>query len=556
MHRISFIRRRMIAGLAVVLGGLLGGTAIAQPPMPPAVDVKIDAATGALIVPLSGAVQFDPKTGKNVSDTFVRNDNVLQVRPNPGDAKTLILVGRQAGATQITLTFADMTKGIYDVVVQPDYDLLRSVIRRTVPTASVEVIPGVGNVIILTGYVTRPEDSDTIQRIASSAVGGDATNVINSLQIGGAQHVLIDVTFAQVDRTEIRSRGFDFVVGGTDATFSSIVSGLISVTGGGLGVAGPQFSTNANLQLGILPPQIFGALRALRSEGIAKFLSEPKVITQSGRPASFRAGGQQAVLGQAAGITGPGAQLEEVGTTLEVLPLVLGNGKIYLEVNPSFRSVNNGRGVTIGGSFTPGFNEQSTRSSILLESGQTYAIGGLLESEHQGSTQKVPFLGDLPWVGTMFSSVSYTERETELVILVTPRLVDALDCNQVPLRVPGKETRKPDDYELFLEGILEAPRGQRKVWNGHCYVPAYRCSATAQHYPCVGNLCVGGIGGTGCSVQGCNGVGCATLPATTAAGTYSPAPSPQTIIPTYGTEENIFPTVPTGEPDLIPANVP
>ncbi len=530
MHPTTFLRRRALAGLAA-LAGMTAGSALAQPPAPgqppgaPAV-VRIDKTTGALIVPLGGAVRFEQP--KLVADVFVRNEDVLQARFDAANPKTLVLIGRQAGATQITLTYEDKSRATFDVVVQPDYELLRQVIRRTVPTATVDIVPGVGNVIILTGYVTKPEDSDTIVKIASSAVGGQVQNVINNLQVGGAQHVLIDVTVAQVDRTELRDRGVSFGVQGTTFGISSVLGSLavsnVSTVGGATAPISP--GGNANLIAGIVPANTLIALRALRTEGLAKFLSEPKVITQSGRPAFLRAGGQQAVLGPSSGINGPGVILENVGTQLEVLPIVFGNGKIYLEVNPQFRSVNNGRGITTSFGFTPGFNEQQTRSSVLLESGQTFAIGGLLETEVQAQTQKVPYLGDLPWIGFAFSSVSHSERETELLILVTPRLVDALDCTQVPHRVPSRETRSPDDYELFLEGLLEAPRGQRRVHNGRCYLPAYQCDPTVNKFPCIGNLCTGPNGG-GCA----GGCGAPAPVAPTPAAPVVPAP----VAPAGGT---------------------
>jgi pilus assembly protein CpaC len=507
MHLTTYLRRRALAGLAA-LAGMTAGSALAQPPAQPPgtqAEVRIDKATGALIVPLGGAVRFAP-ADKLIADVLVSNEEVLQARPAADSPKTLILTGRQAGATQLTVTFDDKSRGIYDVVVQPDYELLRQVIRRTVPTATVEVVPGVGNVIILTGFVTQPQDSDTIARIASSAVGGSVQNVINNLQVGGAQHVLIDVVLAQVDRQEIRRRGVDFAVGGTQAAFRSTISGLLTFQQLSLaGIGQATVSPDANLTLGIAPPQIFGALQALRSEGLAKFLSEPKLVTQSGRPAFLRVGGQQAVLGPASGINGPGAILENVGTQLEFLPIVMGNGRIYLEVNPQFRSVNNARGLVTAFGFTPGFNEQQTRSSVMLESGQTYAIGGLIENEVQAQTRKVPYLGDIPCVGAVFSFVEHVERETELLVLVTPRLVDALDCTQAPRRVPGRETRSPDDYELFLEGLLEAPRGQRRVHNGLCKVPAYQCDPTVGKFPCVGPLCTGPLG-AGCVNGGCGPV--------------------------------------------------
>src|SRR5262249_34205590 len=157
------------------------------------------------------------------------------------------------------------------------------------------------------------------------------------------------------------------------------------------------------------------------------------------------------------------------GTELEVLPIVYGNGQIWLDINPRITAVNPGLGITLNGSLSPGFTEQSVHASVMLESGQTYAIGGLIQNSVAASSSKVPVLGDLPFIGVGFSKVHHEQHESELVILVTPRLVNAMNCDQVPKRLPGRETRNPDDYEFFLENILEAPRGQRKVFNNHCY---------------------------------------------------------------------------------------
>src|SRR5262249_3362931 len=320
-------------------------------------------------------------------------------------------------------------------------------IRRTVPTANVEVTPGLGNVVILSGYVTSPQDADIIARLANSQVGGNNANVINAIQIGGVQQVEIQVVVASVDRSEVRNRGTDFVVSGTTFQLNSIVSGLISPPPlGGLGTQTGTISPIANIQFGVVPAQFFAALQVLRTEGLAKFLAEPRVVTQTGRVASFLAGRRQAVPGPAAGTHAPGAQYENIGTQLDVLPIVYGNGQIWLEVSPSVRAVNQGLGIVTAFGATPGFTENSVRCAVMLESGQTFAIGGLIQNSVQASSSRIPVLGDLPFVGTAFSRVNYDERESELVILVTPRLVAPMDCNQVPRRLPGRETRSPDDY--------------------------------------------------------------------------------------------------------------
>ena len=513
MHPTTHARwPRLFAGL-VLAAGLAGAAANGQPPTaqpavppaPPIGDVRVDTKTGALVVPVGGLVRFDPKLpkGEIPTDILVSNESVLQVRLDQNNPSILLLTGRAPGLARLSIVLKGKPRLDFDVIVQPDYDLLRSLIKRTVPTANVEVTPGVGTVVILSGYVTSPQDADIIARLANSQVGGSASNVINAIQVGGVQQVQIDVVIASVNRSEIRSRGFDFSVAGTSAQFRSIVSGLILPPSGGVGAVG--LSPSANLQLGIAPAQLTTALQALRTEGVAKFLAEPRVVTQTGRPAFFRAGGQQATVSATSGISGPGSQLVPFGTELEVLPIVYGNGQIWLEINPRITAVDFGLGIVINGSPTPGFTDQQVRCAVMLESGQTYAIGGLIQNSMAATASRVPVLGDLPFVGTLFSSVRHEERETELVILVTPRLVAAMDCNQVPRRLPGRETRSPDDYELFLEGILEAPRGQRKVWNGRCYNAAYKCDPSVANFPCVGNLCNGPVGqaGSSCGTSGC-----------------------------------------------------
>ena len=545
MHLTTIFRHRLLAGLAT-LTGLVAGSSCAQPTMPP----KTEAAAkdsgeikpgklGELNVPIGGLGTFDPQRNVTISEIELSNGDVLTADAVAPDLKKVRLTGKLGGATKMTITFSDRTKAAYSVIVQPDYEQLKFVLKRAVPTASIDVIPGVGNVIILSGSVTKPEDADTAIRIASSAVGGSVANVINALNIGGSQHVLIDVTIAQVDRTELRERSFAFGIFGQTTTFSSVLGGA-SVTQGIGGAAGIFNTGSANLVSSIVPGQFVGALRALRTEGLSKFLSEPKLTTMSGRPALLRAGGRQAVLSASSGINGPGATLENIGTELEVLPIVRGDGKIYLELNPRITSVNNGRGITTAFGFTPGFNEQQTRTSVTLEPGQTFAIAGLIETTVQASTEKIPYLGDLPLLGAAFSSVRHEERETELLILVTPRLQEAMNCNQVPSRIPGKETRSVDDYELFLESLIEAPRGQRRPWGGNGpfgYNPAWKCAPGG--FPCKNNVCPDGNCGTANMKAPCATGTCAAPGVVNHAGV---TPQPLNVQPAGGFETVPLPT--------------
>jgi len=258
-------------------------------------------------------------------------------------------------------------------------------------------------------------------------------------------------------------------------------------------------------------------------------------VTLSGKPAQFISGGETPIL-TTSGIGSPTVQYRSFGTTITVLPVVLGNGKIHLEVAPVLSSRNDANGIIIPGAVNtiiPGFDTRGAQVTVQMEDGQTVAIGGLIQHSVQGSITKVPILGDIPFLSAAFSSKSYDEREEELLILVTPRLIDPMACNQLPARLPTRLTRTPDDFELFLEGLLELPRGQRQTCgpNGH-YLAAHKNGPTAGLYPCgdSGQCGVGmglGLGhrGAACSPTGCGSVGgCAT--GTCATGTC-PTPAAQ-----------------------------
>src|SRR5262249_12013650 len=204
----------------------------------------------------------------------------------------------------------------------------------------------------------------------------------------------------------------------------------------------------------------------------------------------FLDGGEQAIP-VPAGLGQVGVQFEEFGTRLSFVPIVIGDGRIRLEVEPEVSNLDPAAGTTIQGTTVPGRATQRVHTTVELEDGQTFVLGGLIQNTIRGSTEKVPILGDLPFLGAAFSSKAFEEVETELVVMVTPHLVDPMDCSQSPKTLPGLETRRPDDFELFLEGILEAPRGQREVFPGNnTYRPAYKNGPTADKFPC-------GINGSG-----------------------------------------------------------
>lgn len=488
MHSTKNARRLLQRIVALVL--LIGGTVVQAQAQGKKDDKKDDPSNTFIAVGESKQIQMRSK--KEIKAVFNPKQDLLQTDIYP---KNIVIRGLQEGTVRLELTDVDGATEIHVVHIVADVVQLREVLKKAVPTANVDVISFRGGVI-LTGNVARAEDVDTILRVAGAITGSGGQGVVNAMSVGGVHQVQLDVTVARVDRTKTRQKEFAIIVGGTTVSAGSILGGLTSpsATAGnntvaaGVGIIPGAMSAlpnaSPNLILGIVPAQIQALLQALKTEGLAKLVAEPKLVTQSGRPARFLSGGRQATLSAASGINGPGVTYEDVGTELEFLPIVYGNGKIYLEVAPRVRGVNQGLGTATSFGTVVGFDEQSIRTSIVLESGQTFAIGGLIQTNLQSSVKKVPWLGDLPFIGSAFSAIQQTEQEQELVILVTPHLVDPMDCNQVPDRLPGRETRAADDFELYLESMMELPRGQRNVFEGRRYKAAWKNDPTAGAFPC------------------------------------------------------------------------
>jgi Flp pilus assembly secretin CpaC len=180
-----------------------------------------------------------------------------------------------------------------------------------------------------------------------------------------------------------------------------------------------------------------GFVSALRQGGLAKVLAEPRLVTLNGRPASFLAGGELAVpvpadKGQV------GVQFEEFGTRLKFLPIVLGNGRIRLEVEPEVSRLVPASGTSSNGTMVPGRVTDRINTTIELEDGQTFVIGGLTQRNVQALLTRVPVFGEVPLLAAFFTSKSYHETETELLILLTPTIVS-------PARAPQQHEKANRD---------------------------------------------------------------------------------------------------------------
>jgi pilus assembly protein CpaC len=507
MHRITG-RLSLWWGSMMIALSMAGGQQPARAQEPTAQKPS------ALIVPINGTVKLQMSTKKPIRTVTNPKENAINIRTVVGDPTTILIIGQQPDVTRVELKDVDGNTETYEVIVQADIEYLRTQMRRAVPTANVTPIPTSSNTVILAGTVTRAEDVAIIRGVVQSV----GFQYIDAMRVGGVQQVQLDVVIAKVSRSDIRSMAFNFLADSRN-WFGGSTVGLAAGQPPAIGTGAP-FSVGALSTGGLInapgapngvPSNFIGGvlhngwgfllfLEAMRSENLLKLMAEPRLVTISGRPASFLAGGEQAIP-VPAGLGQIGVQFEEFGTRLNFIPIVLGNGRIRMEVEPEVSNLDPAAGVSINGTIVPGRVTNRVNTTIEMESGQTFVIGGLIQHQVGANDNKVPVLGDLPYFGTLFRSIQYTDQEQEVVILVTPWLVDPESCDQRPKILPGEETRKPDDFELFLEGILEAPRGPRQVCQ-HCrYVAPYKNSPSVYQFPCAGPTALTGPGGNQTAVQ-------------------------------------------------------
>jgi pilus assembly protein CpaC len=195
-------------------------------------------------------------------------------------------------------------------------------------------------------------------------------------------------------------------------------------------------------------------LNLLARRDLAKTLAEPTLVAMSGQEASFLSGGEFP-FETSAGLGATSIEFKPFGIQLAFSPTVMSDSTIQLQTKVSVSAPDSTTSITTGGRVTQGFKSRQAATTVRLRDGQSFVIAGLLSDEIENSLQKVPGLGDIPILGTLFSSKSFSRKETELIVVVTARLVNPLDPDDVP-RLPGEDRiSDPTDLELFLLNVTE-----------------------------------------------------------------------------------------------------
>jgi len=375
-------------------------------------------------------------------------------------------------------------------------------------------------------------------------------NVVNLLRVPGEQQVMLRVTVAEINRTAARSIGLDFSVlnaAGT-AVFSSTTGGLIPTTVTGMG-AMTQL-TGGNLPAIIDNGKVTLAIQALRNLNMARSLAEQNIVALNGQTARFLAGGEFPVPAATVtfGAVGQGVSFIPFGVQMQFIPFITDRDRVRLQVGATVSTLNPSLGATISsgtgttGTSVPGLNSRTFQTTVELRGGQTFAVAGLTQSTLGATTVRVPFFGDLPFLGPLAGENQTTHGEQEIVILVTPELVHPLQACATP-QLPGSDVFEPGDVEFYLLNRLESRRS-------YDYRSSVRtdCARQKRYEHCDDVFIIGTHGQTfNCCPQG---AGCEPTPA----GQPVSVPVPDAIPMTPAGRIQMAPT--PAAPTSFPAPVP
>lgn len=415
---------------------------------------------------------------KEIPRAMVNNTELVRVVPlSPNQVQ---ISAAKPGVTTVTLWDEDGQVYSVDVVIFGDARELEMLLQSEFPHAALKVRPLASSVVI-SGYVDRPDVVGQIVTMAQDYY----PKVINNIQVGGVQQVALHTKVMEVSRTKLRAAGFDWANFNGDDFVVQNAGGLIrSFSGSAQSVtSGPD----ANVVFGVLTDSnaFFGVIEALRRDQLVKVLSEPTLVTVSGRPAAFNSGGEFPII-VSAGLGTISTEFKEFGTRVDFVPIVLGNGNIRLEVRPEISEVDSSRSVTANGVVIPGLRTRWIDTATEMRAGQTMALGGLIQTKLESQNRSVPWLGDIPFLGNAFRHVREDMNEIELLIVVRPELVDPLNPDEVPCVGPGQSTQSPHDVDLYFRGHLEVPNCCPDPSGGN------GCHTNAWSKNCGGAACAGG----------------------------------------------------------------
>ena len=448
----------MMAGRALKRAGLAAASLAALVAWQPA-NAQLSMAQGVhageLAVPVNKSQVL--RTDRPYGKALIGNPEIADIVPLSD--QSLYVLGKKTGTTSLTVyDRGNRLIAVVDVVVGPDVMTLKRQLSELMPGDDVSARMS-NDSVILEGVVSSAVAADRAVQIAETYAPG---KVVNLLGIGSAQQVMLEVRFAEVKRSALQQIGLGWFVGSDAGKLNGAIGGDASITpdpdtGEGVIRLGSILGSFAIISRTF---RAFGSnfnvtLDALERKGAITTLAEPTLIALSGETASFLAGGEfpVPVIQSGTGSSNTNAitvEWKPFGVSLAFTPTVLADGVVNLVVQPEVSSIDPTNTIVINNQSIPGLLTRRAKTVVEMRDGESFALAGLIRKDFQDTVRQVPLLGSIPIIGALFRSTGFQNDETELVIIVTPRLVAPVKAGA--LKAPTDRVGPPNEADLFLNG--------------------------------------------------------------------------------------------------------
>ena len=468
MKFLMLLTAALLLGVAPILAGPANGD---PPPAPATSSQEAPQTSSATLQTPSetpGAAPLRVMVGKSLLiNTTERLKRVSVTDPSVADAlvvtPTQVLINGLAPGEISLLIWDELERSrSFDLRVDVDITAATEEMHKLFPNEKIDVTPS-RSAIVLSGHVT----TEDVAKHAGALASAYSKNVVNVLTFGpvGADEVLLEVRFAEVDRSALTQMGINMFSTGAGNTIGTVttgefggISGIGSVTNnttnanGTTSPAAPTTATVSNLlNLFFFNPQVKlgGVIEALQNKNLLQLLAEPNLVAVNGKEASFLAGGEfpfPVVQPGAGGIATVTVQFREFGVRLKFIPVIQPNGNIHLHVAPEVSTLDYANSVTVSGTTVPAISTRKAETEFELQDGQSFVIAGLMDNRVTDIYNKIPGLGDIPILGAFFRSKSLQKSNSELMVLCTAHRVSP--STQAPSGpVPPKPYMDPSKFD-------------------------------------------------------------------------------------------------------------
>lgn len=428
---------------------------VAAPTTAPAQTLRVlqGAASTDLSVPMNRAVVVESDVP--FSELSIANPGIADI--SSLSDRTIYVLGKEPGRTTLTLLGADgRLIANVEVHVSPDVAEFKERLTQILPGENIEVRTA-NDGIVLSGTVSSIARLDRALELASRYA---PDRVSNLMSVGGTQQVMLQVRFAEMQRSVRKSLSSSLAFNGTGFNGNALIDG--GTGNGGLtnvpGSLTPEATSNGAVTFGFNAGGLAVGLmlEALESRGVVRTLAEPNLTALSGQSASFLAGGEYPIPVAQENNT-ISVEFKPFGIELNFIPTVVDDDIINLELQAAVSSIDPTNAFVAGGISINAFQRRETKTTVEMRDGESFAIAGLLQDDFRDLNGQVPWVGDIPILGALFRSAEYERRQTELVIIVTPHLVSP--TRGAALSLPTDRVRPPSEADLFLLGRTVADNG-------------------------------------------------------------------------------------------------